>query len=109
MIYSLSKTYLLLFGFHGLLILLLVLPWVWFLDKDIKEWTKHLYLLQDNPPRVEPLQVDSCKQGVQDAGHHDDEGQGQAQAVQQLVCTILFCIGPNVEDKSRVFLPHLGS
>ena len=67
------------------------------------------FLLQENPPGVEPFQIDSRQQGVKDAGHHDDKRQRRAQAVQQLVRLILLCKRPNVEDKSRVSLPHLGS
>ena len=36
---------------------------------------KTAFLLQDDLPGVEPLQVNSCQQGVKDAGHHDNERQ----------------------------------
>ena len=65
------------------------------------------YLLQDDPPGVEPLQVDSRQEGIEDTGHHDDEGQRPAEA-QQLIRFVLLCKRTNVEDQSRVSLPHLG-
>ena len=59
-------------------------------------------------PGVEPRQVDGCQKGVEEMGDHDDEGKGHAEAVQQLVCFVLLCKRPNVEEKNRVSLPHFG-
>ena len=70
--------------------------------------TLHAYFLQDDLPGMEPLQINGRQQDVEDAGDHDDKGKGHAEAVQQLVRLVLLCKGPNVEDKSRVSLPHLG-
>ena len=58
---------------------------------------------------MEPLQVDDPQKGVEDPGDHDDERKGHAEVVQQLIGLVLLCKRPNVEDKSRVFLIHLGS
>ena len=57
---------------------------------------------------MEPLQVDSCQQGIEDAGDDDNKGKGHAEVVQQLVGFVLLCKRPNVEDKSRVSLTHFG-
>ena len=57
---------------------------------------------------MEPLQVDGSQEGVEDPDDHDDEGKGHAEVVQQLVCFVLLCISPNVEEKRRVSLFHLG-
>ena len=65
-------------------------------------------LLQDDPPGVEPLQVDERQQGVEDPGDHGDDGKGDAEPVQQLVRFVLLCKRPNVEDKNRVSLTHFG-
>ena len=77
-----SKVYLLLFLFHGLLLIFFKNPRVWFLEMDIKYWIKSYklkrktsFLLQDDLPGVEPLQVAGSQQGVKEAGHHDDERQ----------------------------------
>ena len=64
--------------------------------------------MQDDPPGIEPLQVDDPQQGVEDLDDHDDEGKGHAEVVQQLVGLVLLCKRPNVEDKNRVSLPHFG-
>ena len=55
---------------------------------------------------MEPLQVGSSQQGVKDPGDDDAQGKGYAEAVQQLVCFVLLCKCPNVEDKNRVSLTH---
>ena len=64
--------------------------------------------MQDDLPGMEPLQVDGGQQGVKGSGDHDDKGKGHTEVVQQLVRFVLLCIGPNVEDKSRVSLTHFG-
>ena len=64
--------------------------------------------MQEDPPGMELLQVDCCQQSVEDAYEHDDEGKGHAEAVQQLVCFVLLCKRPNVEDKNRVSVPYIG-
>ena len=55
---------------------------------------------------MEPLQVDCGQQGVKGSGDHDDKGKRHTEVVQQLVRFVLLCIGPNVEDKSRVSPTH---
>ena len=79
----------------------------WIKSHKLKRKTS--FLLQDDPPGVEPLQVDGSQQGVKEAGHHDDERQGHAQVVQQLVRLVLLCKRPNVEDEGRVSFLYLGS
>ena len=69
---------------------------------------KDLNLLQDDLPGMEPLQIDGGQQDVKDGGDHDGEGKGHAEDFQQLVRLVLLCKRPNVEDESRVSLPHLG-
>ena len=56
---------------------------------------------------METLQVDASQQDVKEAGDHDDKGKGDTETVQQLIRFVLLCKRPNVEDKSRVSLPHL--
>ena len=64
--------------------------------------------MQDDLPGMKPFEVDGRQQGIEEEGDHDDEGKGHAEVVQQLVCFVLLCISPNVEEKRRVSLPHLG-
>ena len=63
--------------------------------------------MQDDLPGMEPLQIDGGQQGVEGGGDHDDEGKCHTEAVQQIICFVLLCKRSNVEDKGRVFLPHL--
>ena len=67
------------------------------------------HLLQDDLPGVKPLEVGGRQQGVEDPGDHDEQGQGQAEIVQQLVGLVLLWVGSDVVDQSRVFLAHFGS
>ena len=45
--------------------------------------------MQDDPPRVEPLQIDGPQEGVEDPGDHGDDGKGDAESVQELVGFVL--------------------
>ena len=67
------------------------------------------HLLQDDLPGVEPLEVGGRQQGVEDPGDHDEQGQGHAEVVQQLIGFVLLWVGSDVVDQSRVFLAHFGS
>ena len=58
---------------------------------------------------MEPLEVGGRQQGVEDPGDHDEQGQGRAEVVEQLVGGVLLGIRPDVEKKSSVFFTHFGS
>ena len=64
--------------------------------------------MQKNPPGVELLQVDGCKQSVKEPCDHDNDGKGHDEVVQQIVGFVLLCKRPDVEDKDGVSLSHVG-
>ena len=65
-------------------------------------------LLQDNLPRVEPLEVDDSQEEVEDGGDDDEDGQLPAQPVQQVKGLVLLGECPNVVAEGQVLLTHFG-
>ena len=81
------------------------------MGNKFKSWNqnqKRAHLLQEDLPGVEPFQVDGCHKGVKEPCDQDGEGKQNAEVAQQLVCFVLLCKRPNVEDKGRMSFSHTG-
>ena len=65
-------------------------------------------LLQNDPPRVEPLEVDEGQDEVEDGGGDEEEGQLPAQPGQQVEGLVLLVVCPNVVTESQVLFTHVG-
>ena len=63
-------------------------------------------LLQDDPPWVEPLEVDEGEDEVDDGEGDEDDGQLPPQAGQQVKGLVLLGESPNVVAESQMFLCH---
>ena len=63
-------------------------------------------LLQNDLPRVEPLEVDESEDEVEDGGDDDKDGQLPAQPGQQVEGLVLLGERPNVVAEGQVLFPH---
>ena len=64
--------------------------------------------MQDDLPRVEPLEVDESEDEVEDGGDDDEDGQLPAQPGQQVEGLVLLGKRPNVVAKNQMLFPHIG-
>ena len=65
-------------------------------------------LLQDDLPRVEPLEVNKCQDEVKDGGGDDEDGQLPAQCGQQVEGLVLLGERPEVVTEGQVLFHHFG-
>ena len=63
-------------------------------------------LLQNNLPRVEPLEVDDSQDQIKDGRDNDDDGQQPGQQGKQVKGLVLLSKRSDVVQEDQVFLPH---
>ena len=64
------------------------------------------HLLQNDPPGVEPLEVDDGKEEVEEGGGDDENRQVEAQPGEQVEGLVLLFIRSNVVAEGQVLFSH---
>ena len=67
------------------------------------------HFLQNDPPGVEPLEVDDGKEEVEEGGGDDEDRQVPAQPGEQVVGLVLLFVRPDVVAEGQVLFGHFVS